>query len=76
MRSHIVLSMFKVLLGYQIFKYLPSFQVAAAEANVPEPPPNGSPIHGPSKQVLFLMMFFSLTISRIFSDTCSFSSNL
>lgn len=61
MRSHIVLSMFKV---------------AAAEANVPEPPPNGSPIHGPSKQVLFLMMFFSLTISRIFSDTCSFSSNL
>jgi len=61
MRSHIVLSMFKV---------------AAAEANVPEPPPSGSPIYRPSKQVLFLTMFFSLTISRFFSDTCSFSSNL
>lgn len=58
MRSHIVLSMFKV---------------AAAEANVPEPPPSGSPISGPSKQILFLTMFFSLTISRFFSDICSFS---
>jgi len=61
MRSHIVLSMFKV---------------AAAEANVPEPPANTAPIHGPSKQILFLTMFFSLTISRILSDICSFSSNL
>merc|ERR1711892_930248 len=61
MRSHIVLSMFKV---------------AAAEANVPEPPPSGSPIYGPSKQILFLTLFFSLTISRYFSDICSFSSNL
>jgi len=51
MRSHIVLSMFKV---------------AAAEANVPEPPPSGAQIFGASKQVLFLTMFFSLTISRFF----------
>jgi len=51
MRSHIVLSMFKV---------------AAAEANVPEPPPSGTQIFGPSKQILFLTMLFSLTISRFF----------
>jgi len=61
MRSHIVLSMFKV---------------AAAEANVPEPPPDGAPTFGPSKQVLFLTVIFSLTISRFFSGPCSFSSNL
>jgi len=51
MRSHIVLSMFKV---------------AAAEANVPEPEPSGSPINGLSKPALFLTMLFSLTISHFF----------
>jgi len=61
MRSHIVLSMFKV---------------AAAEANVPEPPPSRGLTYGPSKQTMFLTMLFSLSISRFLSGRRSFSPNL
>jgi len=61
MRSHIVLSMFKV---------------AAAEANVPEPPASGSRgLTGSATSIIFTI-FLSLTIQRCFSDSCSFSSDL
>jgi len=62
MRSHIVLSMFKV---------------AAAEANVPEPPASGAKSHlfdPPTNLLLFFTLFVSLNIQRFFSDTCSVSS--
>merc|ERR1719410_2837866 len=62
MRSHIVLSMFKV---------------AAAEANVPEPPASGSPrLQAPPTHILFYTVFLTFTIQRFFSNLCSFSSNL
>jgi len=60
MRSHIVLSMFKV---------------AAAEANVPEPPASGSCPLVSQKTIIFTI-FLSFTIQRFFSESCSFSSNL
>ena len=60
MRSHIVLSMFKV---------------AAAEANVPEPPDSGAVTrHHPN--ILFYTVFLTFTIHRFFSGLCSFSSYL
>ena len=60
MRSHIVLSMFKV---------------AAAEANVPEPPDSGSLSRHPPN-ILFYTVFLTFTIHRFFSGLCSFSSYL
>ena len=60
MRSHIVLSMFKV---------------AAAEANVPEPPDSGALSRHPPN-ILFYTIFLTFTIHRFFSGLCSFSSYL
>lgn len=60
MRSHIVLSMFKV---------------AAAEANVPEPPDSGALSRHPPN-ILFYTVFLTFTIHRFFSGLCSFSSYL
>ena len=60
MRSHIVLSMFKV---------------AAAEANVPEPPDSGA-ISRHHPNILFYTVFLTFTFHRFFSGLCSFSSYL
>ena len=61
------------------YQNISSFQVAAAEANVPEPPASAAPWprHPPSPvHFLFFTVLLPFTITRFFSESCSFSSNL